>query len=45
MSKRNSALKVISGYEDGSVRAKANCTRAQAAKIIYELRAIKEIQQ
>ena len=38
-------LKVVSGFEDGTVRPKDSCTRAQAAKIIYELRTIKEIQQ
>ena len=40
-----SAMKVISGFEDGSVRPKESCTRAQAAKIIYELKSIKEIRQ
>lgn len=38
-----SLFKVISGFEDGTFRPKANCTRAQAAKIIYEIMKIKEV--
>ncbi len=38
-----SMLKVISGFNSGEFRPKDSCTRAQAAKITYELMNIKEV--
>ena len=35
--KRLCSLKVVSGYEDGSVKPMGSITRAEAVKLLYEI--------